>query len=189
VNWIAIAAFTAAGLSLVNVAVSGRLTSRGHLEQWRREQEQPIVARILTLSSDALREWRDTAMAKEQWSGIFRDPGKREDAEALQAEVLAHHSKGRELWNSLRYEAAQLDLLASPGVRKAARDLVAAHEGAWFRMNPAGAGMTPFRTGEEDKIDKLHGKLVERTRADFGVDRVPVGRRLPRLFVPRPPRG
>jgi hypothetical protein len=42
----AIAAFTAAALSAVNILISYRLTSRGHLEQWRREQERPIVARL-----------------------------------------------------------------------------------------------------------------------------------------------
>jgi hypothetical protein len=54
-------AASAAALSLVSVVVSVilsyRLTSRGHLEQWRREQVRPVIARILTLSSNALREW------------------------------------------------------------------------------------------------------------------------------------
>ena len=54
-NWAVIAAFAAAALSLVNVIVGYRLASRGHLEQWQRDETRPIVARILTLSQDALR--------------------------------------------------------------------------------------------------------------------------------------
>ena len=60
------AAFTAAGLSLVNVAISARLVSRGQREQWRRDQERPIVARCITLSGDALSEWSDASVAKQR---------------------------------------------------------------------------------------------------------------------------
>ena len=65
VDLAAVAAFTAAGLSLVNVAISARLASRGAREQWRRDQERPIVARCLTLSDDALGEWWDDSVAKQ----------------------------------------------------------------------------------------------------------------------------
>jgi len=54
VDLTAAAAFTAAALSLVNVAISYRLTSRGHREQWRRDEARPIVARMLKLSADTL---------------------------------------------------------------------------------------------------------------------------------------
>jgi hypothetical protein len=50
-----VAAFTAAGLSLVNVGYSAWLNSRGHLEQWRRDVERPIGAQIITLPGDALK--------------------------------------------------------------------------------------------------------------------------------------
>src|SRR6266536_425015 len=49
VDWSAIAAFTAAGLSLVNVAGTARLTRHSHLEQWRRDEESgvaPAVVRV-----------------------------------------------------------------------------------------------------------------------------------------------
>jgi hypothetical protein len=65
VDLTAVAAFTAAALSLVNVVISYRLTSRGHREQSRRDQERPIVARSLTLSADALGEWWDASVAKQ----------------------------------------------------------------------------------------------------------------------------
>lgn len=36
----AVAAFVAAGLSLVNIGVTSRLASRGQREQWRRTEER-----------------------------------------------------------------------------------------------------------------------------------------------------
>ena len=60
----AVAAFTAAALSLVNVGFSGWLNSRGHLEQWRRDVERPIVAQIVTLSGDALNAWQEASFAR-----------------------------------------------------------------------------------------------------------------------------
>lgn len=159
----AIAAFTAAGLSAVNVVFSYRLTSRGHLEQWRREQERPIIARILIGSSDAYTAWRDVAMAKQRWA---ENPG---EPPADAAEVRARYDAAVELWKTLRFEVAQLDLLAGAEVRKVADDLVSEHERVRYRLNPNGPGVTLFRTGEEDKFVELHNQLVEQARRDLGL--------------------
>jgi hypothetical protein len=141
---------------------------------------------------------QQTAGTKWQWSEIRNDQDRHEEAAALMAGVREHWDKGRELWRSLRYEAAQLDLLVGRPVRDVATALVSAHDQAWFRMNPNGAGVTPFRQGEKNKIDKLHSELVERTRADLGIDRPTVvdsvvSRRprslLAHLLRPRPRQG
>lgn len=64
VNLTAIAAFTAAGLSLVNIVLSARLTRHHHLEQWRRDEERPVVARLLTLSQTAMQRVREMGYAR-----------------------------------------------------------------------------------------------------------------------------
>jgi hypothetical protein len=120
VDLAAAAAFTAARLSLVNVAISARLTSRGHREQWRRE-ERPIVARCLTFSADALSEWWDASVAKQ-------------DADSPRTWVDPDWHKGRQLLHDLRFETAQLDLLASRTVRQAARGLEMAHDKELTRL-------------------------------------------------------
>jgi hypothetical protein len=56
-NWATAAAFTAAFLSLVNVGYSDKLTSHSSREQWRRDQERPVVAKCLALSRQAARSW------------------------------------------------------------------------------------------------------------------------------------
>ena len=123
VDLTAVAAFTAAGLSLANVAISARLASRGQREQWRRDQERPVVARCLTLSDDALSEWWDASVAKQD-----------AEADAPLTRMDSHWDKGRQLLHDLRYEVAQLDLLASRTLRQVAQDLVSAHESETSRL-------------------------------------------------------
>jgi hypothetical protein len=158
----AAAAFTAAGLSLVNVAISARLASRGHREQWRRDQERPIVARCLTLSRDIHSQLWDCSVAKQNmrkgdaWAG---------------SKAQQHALKGLDLLHDLTYETAQLDLLASDYVRQAARALVVAHQkeaGRLVGLKP-GQDDDDARRTNQVKIEELNTALVERTRADFGL--------------------
>jgi hypothetical protein len=151
----AVAAFVAAGLSLVNVGFSARLAGRGQREHWRRSEERPIVARCLTLSQDARREWWHVSGAKEE-------------------EIEEHWQKGLQLARDLRFEVAQLDLCASVAVRHAAQDLVLAHEDEVGRLaGVINSGRDDDREGRQAAhvtIQEAQSALVERTRRDFGLD-------------------
>ena len=164
----AVAAFTAAGLSLVNVVISARLTSRGSREQWRREQERPIVARCLTLSANAVREiwavirWAEEGNDLELLWGVIDQEG-HEIPPPFEFKPVA----------DLRYEAAQLDLLASDAVRLAVRGLIAKHE---EQIDSMGSFLLLPRKerGEsqgmwEKEIGRLEALLVEKTREDLGL--------------------
>jgi hypothetical protein len=172
VDLTAAAAFTAAALSLVNVAVSARMTQRGQREQWRRDAERPIVARILTISSEALELWGDTARAKGQL------------IDELAAEPFAEHPVARDAamqaWQSasaahelLRFEVAQLDLIGGRRVRSAATALLTSHESANHWLRPAGGAsdIDQLWMSESNKIVNLTAELVAATRADLGVGR------------------
>jgi hypothetical protein len=171
-NLAVIAAFTAAGLSLINVALSARLASRSTRHQWRREQEQPIVANILTLSSDAINEWQETGKGKTVWREAGKPTEPDDDGYNLWTGYREHWTKGNELFKALRYEAAKLDLLASRGVRLAATRIISAHDSARYRMRPNGPheafGYRAFR-----ELEKFHERLVQQTRADFGIEGLP----------------
>ena len=158
----AAAAFTAAGLSLVNVVITAWLGRRGQREQWRREQERPIVARCLSLSAEARVEWGAAAVARramgegDAWVG---SDGERRTQRGLQ------------LMRDLYYEFAQLDLLASPAVRHVAARLIRAHE-------PSPAWLVGAKTDEDDfeswlaKADAIREEeaaLIERARTDLGL--------------------
>jgi hypothetical protein len=181
VDLVAVAAFTAAGLSLVNVLVSYRLTSRGHLEQWRRDEERPIVARLLTLSDDALGKWQATGDARRAWIGSLNADASRssEDMEARD-EAAEQWRAGSELYDKLRFELAQLDMIAGPPPRQVASMLVREHESVQHWLRPASGASDWFEllTTQNNKIAHFHGELVIRTRADLGVDRDSLWHRL-----------
>lgn len=156
-----IAAFTAAGLSLVNVAISARIANRGQREQWRRDQERPVVARCLTLSANAAGEWWDASVAKQE-----------ADASAPRSRMDPHWEKGLQILDELRFQVSQLDLLASGPVREAAGDLFKAHlseRGRLILKARPGQDDFPGRQAAHVKFEELHEALVGRVRADLGL--------------------
>jgi hypothetical protein len=86
------------------------LSRRATLEQWRRNDERPIVARMLTLSADAVAEWQWSAVARNEWMNALEvDPaGAHENPRALD-KAREHVAAGRTVYEKLRFEAAQLD--------------------------------------------------------------------------------
>ena len=119
----ATAAFTAAALSLINVGVSARLTRAGRLEEWRRDTERPIVARLLTLSQDAAEAWSEANRLRAEYTGGA-------DRTALDRAAAAWN-RGNSLVAQLNFEIAQLDLIAGDRLRERARALLLA-----FRPSP-----------------------------------------------------
>jgi len=173
VDLAAIAAFTAAGLSLVNVAVSSRLTSRGNLEQWRRNEERPVIARILTLSDDALSKWQAAGEARQDWiDSVTADPSRSHEDTQARDQAAEHWSAGAELYNKLRFELAQLDLIAGRPLRDVANKLVREHESVrqWIRPASGASNWFQLLTEQNNKIISLHADLVEKTRADLRLE-------------------
>jgi hypothetical protein len=170
VNWTAIAAFAAAGLSLVNVAYNYRLTRRGNLEQWRREQELPIIARILTLSADAEKVWSRQAFTLSARADIYHDKGTSDpEFEALTIKAGEQMREGRELYDRMRYEVAQLDLLAGDGVRVAAARLAGLHDTMGVRLRAAGPRTKPLSATELTDLRKRTAHLRNTARIELGI--------------------
>lgn len=173
-----VAAFTAAGLSLVGVGVnvlwSYRLSRHAQLEQWRQNEERPIVARMLTLSADALEKWQQAGQARRDWLDSLRaDPTRGHEDTKARDEATNHWGAGSGMYEKLRFEAAQLDLIAGHPLREVANKLVREHESVQRWLRPASGANDWFEllTEQNNKIIRLHAELVEKTRADLGVDR------------------
>jgi hypothetical protein len=178
VNAATIAALIVAGGAFVGVVVnviwSYRLSSRSRLEEWRRDEERPIVARILTLSTDALAKWEQTGQARRDWIDSLRaDPDRGSEDTKARDEARDHWGAGSELYGKLRFEAAQLDLIAGRPLRDVANKLVREHESVlhWLRPASGASDWLESLVEQNNKIVGLHTELVERTRADLGVDR------------------
>jgi hypothetical protein len=177
-NIAAIAACVAAGVSLVNVAVTARLARRGQREQWRRDEERPIVARMLKLSDDALAAWQVAATEKSRWIDALRSDD-HDAQEERRASMKASWDAGSEKFDQLRLQQAELDLMAGERLRRTASDLVRKHEGLQHVIRPSGGADGPVALFIQynNEIVSLRNDLIKSTRIDLGVDRSP-GRRL-----------
>jgi hypothetical protein len=163
-----IAAFTAAGISLVNVVITAWLASRVTHRQWRREEERPAVVRILALSSEAKRIGQELTILRQDVYLYEQDP----DKDQLVRNLLA--SEG-ELWedisnvlDKLRLEVAQLELVGHEPVREAARALLNAHDHGLLHArigHPATLGLSKGL----EKVKQCEEDLIEKTRADLGI--------------------
>ena len=175
-NLATVAAFAAAGVALIvgvfSVVWGARLSSRAQLEQWRRNEERPIVARMLTLSEDARATWQQAWYARERWiAAMNADPDRGPEVTKAQDEANDLWAAGAELYGKLRFEMAQLDLLAGRAIREVARKLAQAHESPWHWLRPAGGADITFEmiTEQDSKILGLHAELVDKARADLGL--------------------
>jgi hypothetical protein len=95
------------------------------------------------------------------------------ESDAPLTRMDSHWDKGRQLLHDLRYEVAQLDLLASRTLRQIAQDLVSAHESETSRLLLlAKPGQDDYegRQANQVKIKELQSSLVKSTRTDLGLD-------------------
>lgn len=178
-NVATIAAFAAAGISLLNVFVTSRLTQRGQREQWKRETERPIVANLLTVSQSCLDYWSEAAELKEAWARS-REPGAPPGGELwdkmlkASAEAWASHEK-------LRLLVAELDLVAGVDVRRAAEMLEKRLERIRYPLNPAGGNQNPSAAVYDARAELLglRAEVINAARRDIGVDDSSMGLRRP----------
>jgi hypothetical protein len=116
VNLAVIAAFTAAALSLIgviiNVVWTYRLSRRTQLEQWRRNEERPIVARLLTLSDSAADKWLDGGYARGEWLNSLADSDRASEDTKAKETFYEQWDAGSALCEKFEFEIAQLDLIA-----------------------------------------------------------------------------
>jgi hypothetical protein len=176
VNWAAFAAFAAAGFSLVNVAVGAQFVRRGRLDQWRRDEELPIIARILTGSRDVVGKWQAAGLARRVWTtSITSDPSRASEDKEARDEASEHWRVGSDLFEKLRFESAQLDLVAGGALRQVVAALVLEHESIRHWIRPASGADDWFELLYEhgDKVLQLHDELIKLARIDLGVDSLP----------------
>jgi hypothetical protein len=167
-----IAAFTAAGISLINVAITVRAASRGSLQQWRRGEVQPVVARILAASGEAKGAWDEAALTRQEWLRFRDDAAMHDEVLKLQAQEFDHWKAGKAACDKLRFEVAQLELVGHQPVREAARALLDAQGSiARGQLSPDTPSADPLKSLLELglKVKQCEDRLIEETRTDLGI--------------------
>src|SRR5262249_38132873 len=137
-----------------NVWMTGYQARRSQLHQWRRDTERPVLARIISISDKSLEALREVAYERSQW--IESVPGS-------QAESIEARDKARTLWDmnadefeELRYQIAQLDLVAGEQLRKTAHALLSKHESLRHWLRPASGADSPI-----DLFDQSSAEVIE----------------------------
>jgi hypothetical protein len=147
--------------------------------------ERPIVAQIITLSGDALNAWQDASLARQEWiASLHADPDRQHEDVGARDRAAEQWAAGSDVDDKLRFELAQLDLVAGPPLRETAAALIRHHESMRHYIRPASAAGDWFDqvTDLNNKIITLHGDLAVKTRADLGLDRGVAGHRVRSLL-------
>lgn len=159
----AIAAFTAAGLSLVTVGLTARLSSRSSHEQWRRAELRPMIARFVTTAGEMVDRCTEIATALERLDSI-------PESEQLTSAMREARQAVREAHDRLDLQLAEIDLIASSSVG------VAAHEIAWILLEMRRANVHPPDDPVDEQRKRLNlysatmADLVFQARVDLGID-------------------
>jgi hypothetical protein len=166
------AAFTAAGLSLVNVAITGYQNRRGQLDQWRRDMERPIIATILTFSEEALAPMLEVSSLRSAWIASIPSAGEPADTTALD-EYVKKWQIAADILPKLRFQVSQLDLVAGQRLRVIAHQLISEHESIirWLRPASGASNFERLAIQQNNLIVGLHTDLINTARIDLGVDR------------------
>jgi hypothetical protein len=168
VNLAVIAAFTAATVSILNIILTAWLNRGSQFLQWQREQARPIAARVLTHSDEARLAWmRGVQLEKELRS--LGDKDKKRAGE-LEEQARKFFAANRDAFDKLRFEAAQLTLIATPQTREAARALMKHHMDLAMPDIPQLVMATRRRPiAEMETLIALEAALIDTFRADLGL--------------------
>lgn len=164
-----LAAFTAAGLTLVNV----RITLRGQRTQWRRDTERPVIAKLLNLSAQCIGEFREAASLKQDW--MNPSPG-RANINELREQGHVRWLAGVATLDEVTLTANELDLLANGKVRASVEELLQQLQSMKHISRAPGGAQRPYDAvcDYERQALEIRHAIVSAGREDIGIDpRVP----------------
>lgn len=169
-----VAAFTAAGLGLVNAVTTGRMARRGSLQHWRRDAERPLVADIVrasTIHSNCVGDVM--SLAEIRHYGV--DPTIH-SVKDIEQELGDARREEREAHYRIFGLVTELELIAGREVQHLAEMLRRHHSDLSSKF----AGHEPFLRETDEDHDKfprayqeerqLQEELVAAARREFGMD-------------------
>lgn len=159
--WTTIAAFTAAGLSVVNVAATGILNNRVQLSQWRRSKEIEIYGEFMQGVNHYLEGCQELASAMDD--ALPMSDNEEEHWNKYRLKADGARAKMGNGFETVMQKLAELEVVASHAVVISAQDVAVALRSAIYPLRPG---------GPSDKMQQYHriaeevgGKLERFTRA------------------------
>jgi len=172
-TWTTIAAFTAAGLSVINVAATGVFNNRVQLSQWRRSKEIEIFADFTQAVNRYLDACAEIATAYDRISGADGGEPPSDDEKLDQIygqQKYASAVTGGEFATVVQ-KLSELELIAGPAVVVAAQDVAVTLRSSIYPLRPGGPShkMEQYRRISKEVGDGL-GKLTRAIRLEIGTD-------------------
>jgi hypothetical protein len=123
----------------------------------------------MTLSDEALDSWETAALEKSRWTESLQSgqPGNAVARDAMQSSW----NSGSDLYKQLRYQVAELSLVAGEPVNRTANALLVKHEGLRHVIRPAGGADSPEAVfwSYREEISALLSEFISQTRTDLRV--------------------
>jgi len=163
----------AAGISLVNVVITSRLSRRSQVDHWRRDVERPLAAGLIQVSVTCVDHWESAIdVLKEFIAARSASPKDVASVSERYAAAVTAWNEGVSKHAELEFKWAELALVADKKVRDAATELRSKHRLLVASAEPPDDVDRIFKGDSDADLDfiKLHGSLINAVRVDLGVD-------------------
>ena len=139
------------------------------LQQWRQDAERPVLAKVITTSERSLAILEDTMNKRNRWMNSMTHG--QIDNEARDEARRSWETDSNE-FEELRYQVAQLDLIAGEPLRQAAHALFWKHSDLRHVLRPSSGGegdLTDSFMAYSNEIVDLRQTLINLARVDLGI--------------------
>jgi hypothetical protein len=166
--WTTVAAFTAAGLSVMNVAMTGLMNSKIQLTQWRRTTEVEIFAEV----SQRVDRYTENCLRVAEGMNRIASLAETSDATALQEEI----NKAREGmdgdFKEILQQLSKLEAIAGAAVVSAGQKLAETLRVVIYTLRPGGSSdKVGAYQGHAEHIEKCRANFVKTVRVELGTEK------------------
>jgi hypothetical protein len=168
-SWATVAAFTAAAAAIFTAVLTVESNRRLQREQWRRDTELPILAALLSKSTEAVGLWDDVAEARRHAEEV---PGERIRERAFD-EAMQKWKQGSDTFDGLLLQAAELEMIAGSEITDAVSAMMKSHESIRHWLRGASGASNYYEASLRERVQLrtgLRNRLVRAARTDLGVD-------------------
>ncbi|MET9629543.1 hypothetical protein ABZX92_18975 [Lentzea sp. NPDC006480] len=172
-TWTTIAAFTAAGLSVINVAATGILNNRVQLSQWRRSKEIEIFGDFAQAVNHYLEACNNLASSMDQLGDINHrsQPPDANETSDLHEQIAVAHSKMDSEFAKVMQKLSELEVVAGITVITEAQEVALTLRSAIYSLRPGGPQfkMEQYHRISKDVAERM-ARFTRAVRVEIGTE-------------------